>query len=275
MSQIRRLYSNNYAFIVDEVARNRFRAVSKRTISKLKNLNPKGTTLLDVGTGYGTFVEIAQNEGLNAIGIEPANNLFLKAKSKLGKNVIHSDLDNFSKNNKATFDFIAFIHVIEHVRNPKLVLGSLLKLLKPQGILYIETPNIDSFLAFVEKENYTFLTPPDHLNLFSKESLKILIDKVGLDAQSTFYTYSYPEHLVGILRTLKGRKGDYHLSSDSEESRIPTLRREKGGGHKAKLPFFDRVLAPILTPLLNVGNKGSFLQVYIQKKDLNAASTLL
>lgn len=268
MSQIRRLYSNNYAFIVDDVARNRFRAVSKRVISRLKNLNPKGTTLLDVGTGYGTFVEIAQNEGLNAIGIEPANNLFLEAKSKLGKNVIHSDLDNFSKNNKATFDFIAFIHVIEHVRNPKLVLGSLLKLLKPQGILYIETPNIDSFLAFVEKGNYTFLTPPDHLNLFSEKSFRKMLENCNGTRDVSYQTYSYPEHLVGILRILK-RNLKHQTSTLPYDLVGRTAKRvtRRSAENASTRIFFDATIAPLLTPLLNIGNRGSFLQVFIQKKN--------
>lgn len=227
----------------------------------MKKLNPRGKTLLDVGAGYGTFVEIGLKHRLKALGIEPARNLYRQAKVRLGNKIIHTDLNGFVKRKGKMFDFISMIHVIEHVENPANTLITLYQLLKPNGVLYIETPNIDSFLAYAEKSNYTFLTPPDHLNLFSPASLKMLLTSLDHTIELRYSTYSYPEHFVGILRELKSQVLREHVSSRWSTKKTNT----KDVDMVSALPFFDRVVAPILTPLLNIGNRGSILQVYIKK----------
>lgn len=257
-----KLYSGDYEFRVDNTSLHRFKMMSRRIIAELKRLNPTGTTLLDIGTGYGTFVEIAGSTDLDAIGIEPAKNLYKSVSSKVKDKIVHLELDGFIRINTKKYDFITLIHVIEHVKHPKVFLEKVFALLSPGGVLYIETPNSASHQAVVEDEHYTFLTPPDHLNLFSKESIELLIKDVTKTSVSHFGTYSYPEHLVGILRIVRRGGARYQLSSDSSESPIPTSRRGKDRG---RLPFFDKVVAPVLTPLLNIGDKGSFLQVFIQK----------
>lgn len=261
---LRKLYSGNYEFRVDSASLLRFRVTSQMIIDKLKQLQPSGRALLDIGTGYGTFVEVAISNELDAIGIEPAGNLYRFAFTKLKRRILHTDLRSFVKTNTKQYDFVSAIHVIEHQKEPRKFLETAIELLKPGGVLFIETPNSDSHLANVEKENYTFLTPPDHIHLFSKKSLETLINKLSGNTCSSYYTYSYPEHLVGILRILKRNRGDCHLSSNDLSGVIPILNREKDQG---SLPFFDRVVAPLFTPLLNIGNRGSFLQIYIQKKN--------
>lgn len=262
---LRKLYSGDYEFNVDKTSLARFKAISKKVIDRLKHLNPEGSTLVDVGAGYGTFVDVATSIGLDAIGIEPSRNLYKFANKKLKNRIFHTDLHNFVKTDTKQYDFISLIHVIEHVNDPKNFLRIVFKLLKAGGVLYIETPNSDGFLANIEKENYTFLTPPDHINLFSTKSLRIVIDQVDSEATIYLYTYSYPEHLVGILRTMKNKILNYHLSKGGNVHRPADPIKSKL--EKEKIPFFDRVVAPFLTPLLNIGNRGSFLQAFIQKKN--------
>lgn len=261
--KLNKLYSGDYEFKVDETSLRRFKLVARNVIGEFMQMNPSGKTLLDIGAGYGTFVEVAISDGLDAVGIEPAKNLYKIANSRLKGKIFHHDLDAFIKTNNETYDFISLIHVIEHVKQPERFLKTVLTLLKPNGVLYIETPNSYSHLANVEKENYTFLTPPDHINLFSKLSLGLLIDACVKSKTRIWKTYSYPEHIVGILRTIKNKRRDNHLSRNGKSGSRYRGFREKG---KRMPPFFDRAVAPLLTPLLNLGNRGSFLQVFIQKK---------
>ena len=257
-----KLYSGDYEFRVDNTSLHRFRKMSRRIVAELMRLNHTGATLLDVGTGYGTFVEIAGSTGLAAIGIEPAKNLYDSASSKLKDKILNLGLDGFIRINTKKYDFITLIHVIEHVKHPKVFLEKVFALLSPGGVLYIETPNSASHQAVVEEERYTFLTRPDHLNLFSKRSLNKLIKNVAPNSKLSYFTYSYPEHLVGILRVIKRNFSNYHGLPIRSDRGIPILTRVK---RKANTPFFDRKVAPFLAPLLNIGGKGSFLQVFIQK----------
>src|SRR6185503_4087433 len=97
-------------------------------------------------------------------------------------------------------DFITMIHVIEHVTNPRHFIRDAANLLYPDGILYIETPNLESHLFHVEKNEYTFLTPPAHVWLFSEKSMRMLTQ--GLFSLEYISTYSYPTHLAGIIKRI-------------------------------------------------------------------------
>jgi len=262
-SLLKELYSGDYEFRVDCTSLRRFKETAQSIIKKMMQLQPMGVALLDIGTGYGTFVEIALLNGLDAIGIEPSRSLYRLAHAKLKSGILHSDLYGFSRNCKKRFDFISAIHVIEHQKDPKKFFTTLFKLLKPGGVLYIETPNSYGHLAMAEKENYTFLTPPDHIHLFSKKSFEMMFSKLNQTIVCSYITYSYPEHLVGILRTIKNGKSYKHKARKREVSK----KLNRGVLTENNLPFFDRNIAPLLTPLLNLGNRGSFLQIFIQKKN--------
>jgi hypothetical protein len=125
-------------------------------------------------------------------------------------------------------------------------------LVKPGGILYLETPNSDSHLLYREKGDYTFLIPPDHLWLLSRFSIKTMLPKNAEILVTK--TYSYSEHLMGIikrilhpvsLRTLsssKGKQSACHCTPRNEES----LKK------KLFYYLFDCLLAPIFTGTLNL-----------------------
>ncbi len=258
---LKALYAENYLFRVNDTAQKRFINVTTHAIRTMKQLYPDGKSLLDIGTGYGTGITVALQEGLHARGIEPSRNLYRVAYTQHGRRVEHTDLDSYISGCHPTFHFVLLIHVIEHVRHPEQFLKKVLELLRPGGILYIETPNSDSHLLKVERDDYTFLTPPDHIHLFGPRSLEILLKNCNGHILKTS-TYSYPEHLIGVLRRLKRRNAYYSLSrASSKPSELMTELTPR----TESLPFFDRVVAPILTPLLNLGKQGSILQVFIQK----------
>lgn len=260
-SALHDLYTGDYEFRVNAIAKARFEELAGTILRRMKKINPRGKTLLDVGAGYGTFVEMGLKHRLKAIGIEPARNLYRQAKTKLGNKIIHTDLRGYMKRNSKLFDFISLIHVIEHVENPTETLSTLYGLLEPNGVLYVETPNIDSILSYTEKSNYTFLTPPDHLNLFSPRSFKTLLTSLELPLKDVYSTYSYPEHFVGILRSLKSQIFHNHVSAATSTQKTNKMNSDT----VSDLPFFDRVVAPLFTPILNIGNRGSILQIYLQK----------
>jgi hypothetical protein len=172
------------------------------------------------------------------------------------------------------------------VSNPHKFVQDLLRLVKPGGILYIETPNSDSHLFYVEKEKYTFLIPPEHLWLFSFDSIRHLLPK----NTETIYinTYSYPEHLMGIVKKMihkvryvilnpPVRRMKNPASETSEKKRAefilgnvegldPSAYRLRMTQKNLSYFLFDRLLAPLFTGLLNLYHKGSILELYTRKK---------
>ena len=249
-------------------------AIRKRgrvILKKLGCLAPKVKTLCDVGSSYGFFLDEAQKNGYEPIGIEPAKRFADYAKRDYHVFTFVGELKDYRKQKQ--FDIVTCIHVIEHVMNPKEFVSSLLKLVKPGGILYVETPNSDSHLLYAEKGQYTFLLPPDHLWLFSKKSMRYLFPK---NAESIYInTYSYSEHFMGVMKALVSKY--LHRTKNVSSFRkfdinnpIDIKSGVKGQMNNVRKRFFyylfDKTLAPLFTSLLNLYHKGSILELYVRKK---------
>lgn len=258
--KISSLYNRHYEFRVDERAESRFLKQAYDILGRLRVLSPGASSLLDIGCGYGTFVREAKKYGFHPTGLEPAKNLFKHAK-KSRVRVVNTGFESyFEQNPRVRFDVITLIHVIEHLRSPERSLRLITRHLKKNGILFIETPNADSHLLYVEQQDYTFLTPPEHIHLFARASLESLVRGLGREVSIKTMTHSYPEHFMGIARRIRhGQFGgrDRHF----KHAPPAALRSSK---HTTSPPYIDSQIAPKLTPLLNIANKGSILQMYVK-----------
>lgn len=259
-------YKKNFVYSAGEANESQIRRRAKKVLHKLKGMNPSGRTLLDIGSGYGFFLDEAKKSNLDIIGIEPSKELY-KNSIKFTRNITFEDFNRENKNKK--YDFISLIHVIEHVDNPREMLQKASFLLTKGGILYIETPNLNSHLFHEEKYQYTFLTPPDHIWIFSFKSFEYLLrEGNGIEViQKT--TYSQPEHFMGILKKkLEVRSEKLEAKNESKKMPFKSSNIQPPTSNISRLKYlvFDRFLSPLLTPLLNIGGYGSILEVYIKKK---------
>ena len=71
------------------------------------------------------------------------------------------------------------IQFIEHVYDPVKVVESIYRLLKPGGVFWIETPNIDSFGHDIYGPDWRGLEPPRHLVLFNRTTLINILHQIG------------------------------------------------------------------------------------------------
>ncbi len=243
----------------EEVIRKR----SATILNKIKGIFPNAKNVCDVGSGFGFFLDEAKKENYSVIGIEPSVKLAKITRKKYYVLVYAKGLHDYIKNVHSQFDVVTCIHVIEHVKNPKKFVADLWKLVKPGGILYIETPNSDSHLLYAEQKYYTFLIPPEHLWVFSWMSIKTMLPQ---NADIKYIrTYSYPEHFMGIVKQIIKRKNSVKQLEGKNSNKIkvnnlPTLKKQ------ASYFFFDRLIAPLLTGMLNLYHKGSILELYIEKR---------
>lgn len=141
---------------------------------------PKPTTnqrLLDVGCGNGEFLLSAQDAGWDVMGVEPDPKA-AEVALRNNLNVLVGGIDLFD-NQREIFDAITMSHVIEHVHNPRKLLFDSWRLLKPGGIIYVDTPNICSLGAKKFGINWRGLEIPRHLVLFNVDSLSSLLMEFG------------------------------------------------------------------------------------------------
>jgi SAM-dependent methyltransferase len=144
-----------------------------------------GGLLLDVGCGNGRFLELASEMGWRVEGID-LDPVAVETAKTLGFSVRCGTikvLDDVSEH----YDVITLSHVIEHVYDPLSLLTSLRRLLKPEGVLWLETPNLDS-LGFARfGPAWRGLEPPRHLVLFNSECLIDLLKQAGFSKPRQFW----------------------------------------------------------------------------------------
>lgn len=268
ISELDEYYKNNFQYQDGALNERVIRAQSKHILKQLSKCFPAAKTVCDVGSGFGFFLDEAKKRGYKVVGIEPSKPLARNSTKKFKLSIFPGTLTEYHKSEKKQYDIVTCIHVIEHVRNPKQFIASLLQLVKPGGLLYLETPNSDSHLLYAEKDNYTFLIPPDHLWLFSNKSIDMLLPKKYYIEKTR--TYSHSEHLMGIVKTIIGKKS---IKTKTSEGQIPPTHAQMDLGNsvesmrkKISHLIFDTILAPLFTDLLNLNHKGSILELYIKKK---------
>ena len=148
--------------------------------AKMRHLylsNHNSPMVLDIGCGDGGFLSIAQALGLKAEGIDPDPNAVAAAKAK-GLNVACGTIDSLIDYDRR-FEFITLSHVIEHVYDPVHVLSQCYRLLTVGGILWIETPNVESIGLTLFRTFWRGLEPPRHIFLFDRDILRKYLMHVG------------------------------------------------------------------------------------------------
>ena len=148
-------------------------------LAELEKQHQRKGRLLDVGCGIGTFLHLAREQGWESHGVDPS-----KSGSAFAQEVHQLDVkcgDVFEAGfPSAHFDAITLYHVLEHISELNPFLSELRRVLKPQtGTLVIEVPNGGSLQSRLQKAEWPYVHPHDHLYYFSARSLPKLLRKHG------------------------------------------------------------------------------------------------
>lgn len=149
--------------------------------SQCRHLPPmpeKGGRVLDVGFGNGGFLRIASEAGWEAQGID-FDPRAVELAAAAGLNVREGGVEQLSGMPDEHFDVITLCHVIEHVHQPVQLISELFRLLKPGGILWLDTPNLSSYGHLRFGRHWRDLDPPRHLVLLNIESLHQMLNTAG------------------------------------------------------------------------------------------------
>jgi 2-polyprenyl-3-methyl-5-hydroxy-6-metoxy-1,4-benzoquinol methylase len=137
--------------------------------------------LLDVGCGNGDFLSRARSAGWDVQGTD----LDLAAVEIARKSEIPVWLGPYDSApfEPASFDVITTDQVIEHIPDPLAFLRTLARWLKPGGLLWVGTPNLDCSIHERFGRFYLALHPPQHLVIFNQHSLANLVRAAGFQNQ--------------------------------------------------------------------------------------------
>lgn len=159
-----------------ELARNRHQLLAQY-LPKLP------TSLLEIGCGYGHFLQLAEPTCFR-VGIEPSHEQVLFARQYFKIDEIwecsYKHLPGIVPTwSNDGFDLVCSFHVLEHIKQPTDFLKFIKKLLKPDGYLCLAVPNLltlspDLIELFFSYRNW-------HLHIFSAETLSRLLEQAGFE----------------------------------------------------------------------------------------------
>lgn len=139
-----------------------------------------GGAVLDVGCGNGDFLSLARDMGWVAKGID-MDPTAVKVARERGLDVQCVNVEELAVTSEGQFDVITLSHVIEHVHRPVDLLKTLHSMLKPGGVLWLETPNLYSLGHSRFGANWRDLDPPRHLVLFTPDALRRALKEAGFE----------------------------------------------------------------------------------------------
>ena len=160
---------------------------------------PPSVDLLDVGCSAGLFLEVAMAAGWNAWGIEPSTWLSERAKAQVGDRVVTAKFDDAAVAGRQ-FDVVTMWDVLEHVPDPGGFLGTARRALRPGGVLALNVPARDTWVASLLGGKWPLILP-EHLFYFSRPSLTQWLTRAGFDVLG-FHAHVVEFSLAYILHRL-------------------------------------------------------------------------
>lgn len=180
--------------------------------------------LLDVGAATGYFMGLARQRGWQASGVEISDYAASAGRVK-GLDVRTGTLASVGLA-PGYFDVITLWDVIEHMPNPRAEVEIAARLLRRDGLIAINTPDISSLLAKVLGKRWHLMVPPEHLVYFNKQSLCQLLEGLGFkvvltDKIGKKFTLQYILEILANWQELSIWRGLLKAVKDNRVGRLP------------------------------------------------------
>lgn len=185
---------NYYAFSETENPNRVVMAVrawmAKRKGSTYRSMVPApDAEVVDIGCGDGRLLDILKAScpsGWNYHGVDWSDQAIERVRRKGydGRSGDVSRLDLSDWDGK--FDLALMHQLIEHVRDPRELLAKVRRLLKPGGVLSVETPDIDAWdFRLLSRRYWAGYHIPRHFYIFDKKNFSELAREVGFEVIGT------------------------------------------------------------------------------------------
>ena len=136
-----------------------------------------GVPVLEVGCAYGYFLDLLGTGYPGSVGIDVSGSAVAAARAR-GLDVREGDLSELDV--RGPFGAVCLWDTVEHLPAPDAVLRRGVELLSPGGHLFLTTGDFGSWLARAQGLHWRQIHPPTHLFYFTRRSLTLLCQRVGL-----------------------------------------------------------------------------------------------
>lgn len=233
----------DYSYTSDNspVSKNHFYQIAKIIIRKFKL--KRTNSIIEIGSNDGTFLKyVKQLSNVKVLGVDPSKfmcNLANKKNIKTYNNFFNLKNSKIIKNRYEKFDLLYAANVFNHIDNPNNFLKGCSVVLKDNGIIVLEVPDLDSLFRSCGFDTIYH----EHRQYFSINSLK----KILIKNNYKLLSYEKIDYMSGSLRIFAQKINFFmKLKSDSlvqKKRRIKRFLKFKKKIYKVKkeiLEFIDK-----------------------------------
>lgn len=157
-----------------------------------------GGKMLEVGCASGAYLAQLRELGWETYGVELNEQASQYARERFGLDVVSGDLldANYPPD---FFDVAVLWMVVEHLPDPSATFAKLQEILKPDGLLMIGIPNIESIDATLFGERWYAWDLPRHFYHFSPQTITMMLRNAGFKDVKVIHRRNV-NNFVGSLR---------------------------------------------------------------------------
>lgn len=210
----------------------------QRILNQLRTHLSPNASLFEVGAGIGCTVKSFEEAGFDASGIEPNEGFNAYTCGTLHAKVSNTNLYDLYVDDEG-MDSILLIHVIEHFSSPTRALTQIRSLLKDDGLLYIECPNIGApFATFGRMFHFA------HIFNFTPATLIELARKCGFEVVKQFKADDHPD--IEILFRKIGVPADFKADASNAEKTNWAIHRYNWLTYNLRPDYLSRRVCKLL-----------------------------
>lgn len=159
-------------------------------------------TVIDLGCGEGNFVELLEEHGIHAIGVD-SDRACCQAAWDRGINVVHQDaLSYLAELDAESADGIFSAHLVEHLPYETVIelIRRSYRALKPGGVIVLTTPNVRGLFSHLEMFYIHF----GHVTFYHPRLLCFFLEFAGFTQAESGENPTEPQPLCGdVLESLE------------------------------------------------------------------------
>lgn len=150
---------------------------------------PGSGAALDVGCAAGFCMQVMRERGFDAHGVEVSPTIASFASERFGFDTVHLGTLDTAPWEPHSFELVTMWDVVEHVVDPRALLLKARALLKSDGLLVVETQNIDSAFARLLGPRWHHYKHAEHIYHFTPTTIKRLLGEAGFEVHRLTHRY--------------------------------------------------------------------------------------